>query len=77
MSERNAFDEYMFGGGFEADAKKGVADAIAELIAAGIEPVNSSTLQKRLSIQNAKLHDSESQPDNSVDMANRISNEPT
>ena len=46
MSERNAFAEYMFGGGFEADAKKGVADAIAELIAADIEPVNSSTLQK-------------------------------
>ena len=39
MGERSAFDEYLFGGGLEADAKKGVAQAISELKAAGIEPV--------------------------------------
>ena len=46
MTERSAFDEYMFGGGFEASAKKGVADAIAELIAAGITPIYISSLTK-------------------------------
>lgn len=38
MGERSTFDEYLFGGGLEADANKGVAKAIAELKAAGIEP---------------------------------------
>jgi hypothetical protein len=54
MTERSAFDEYIFGGGLEAAANKGVADAIAELIAAGITPVYSSTLTQTEPEQNSK-----------------------
>lgn len=57
MTERSAFDEYILGGGLEADAKKGVADAIADLIAAGITPVYSSTLKKAEPVQDSKAAD--------------------
>jgi hypothetical protein len=57
MAKRSAFDEYILGGDLEADAKKGVADAIADLIAAGITPVYSSTLTKSTPLQNPKDED--------------------
>jgi len=54
MCERSAFDEYLFGGGLEADANKGVAKAIAELKAAGIEPAYSSTLKQTMPVQKSE-----------------------
>lgn len=57
MTQRSAFDEYLFGGGLEADANKGVAAAIAELIAAGITPVCSSTLTQTDRVKNSKEAD--------------------
>lgn len=51
MTERSAFDEYLFGGGLEAAANKGVANAIAELIAAGITPAYNSTLKQTDPVQ--------------------------
>lgn len=54
MTERSAFDEYILGGGLEAAAKKGVADVIVDLIAAGITPVDSSTITQTEPVQNSK-----------------------
>ena len=51
MSKRSVTAEYMLGGAFEAAAKQGVADAIADLKAAGIEPVYISSLKKAPSIE--------------------------
>lgn len=62
MTERSAFDEYIFGGGLEAAANRGVADAIAELIAAGITPVYSATLTKATPLQNLKEGDELASP---------------
>lgn len=39
---RNAFDNYMFGGGLQAAAQRGVAQARADLIARGITPNDES-----------------------------------
>ncbi len=41
MTKRSTVAEYMLGGGFEATAKQGVADAIAELEKEGIKPVSA------------------------------------
>ena len=48
---RNAFDRYMFEGGFEATAKKAVAEARANLIAHGITPADSSNVKPSASIR--------------------------
>lgn len=41
-TERNAFDRYMFEGGMEEAARRGVAEARANLIAKGITPRDST-----------------------------------